>query len=100
MLTTTSTGLSVSRKTGASSARVSASRSERYTRHAVAEDGEGTLERGDLTRERLVALGGALLAVETAFDRCEVGEDELELERVEVGDRVVVAGDVVVDERP
>ena len=50
------------------------------------------LERGDLGGERLVALRRPLLAVQAALDRRQVGEHELELEGVEVGARVGVAG--------
>ena len=53
-------------------------------RRAVAEDAGGLLQRRDLARERLVALGRAPLPVEAPLDRRQVGEHQLELERVEV----------------
>ena len=101
MLTTTSTGLSVSRNTGASSARSSAVRSDAVDRRRRRRGSRAARSSAAISpASDLSPLAARLLAVEPALDRREVGEHELELERVEVAARVGVAGDRRVLERP
>ena len=52
------------------------------------------LERGRLPRQRLVGLGRLPPAIELALCAREIGEHELELERVEVVERVGAAGNL------
>ena len=85
MLATISNGFVVSRKTGASRAISSASSAPRRIGRAVGEHHARLLQHLDLGPDVLVAaLGRPALAGQPLLDTCEVGEHELELERLEI----------------
>ena len=90
----------VRRKNGRSGAQPLGIGRRPVKRRALGEGRHRPLERVDLTDEGLVALGRLASPIELLLRAREIGERELELEGVQVVDRVGAADHVLVDERP